>query len=275
MTGQDFARADRARLGYGGAPLIRLGTFGEPASLMHGEHAASGLVLRRKETGKSQELLLFLNKLGATWVSAPGTGAKNRFGAGTEPMMWGEFRLYQSPRRLYLKGVDVREDFWAMRGSPKTLRTAVKWCGELASRLIPGTQADSLLSLLWGSMKNLSSGLYPALLDIRFAWRWGNLWGLAPPLDACSSCGAKLGSEGDALFQMTSDGFMCRNCAEEAQTSGSAVIVGRLSTAEHDILQKAATLPKDKFLAWATNAPPPDSNLAARASWLYSFISVT
>jgi recombinational DNA repair protein (RecF pathway) len=190
-------------------------------------------------------------------------------------MMWGEFRLYQSPRRLYLKGVDVREDFWAMRGSPKTLRAAVKWCGELASRLIPGTQADSLLSLLWGSMKNLSAGLDPALLDMRFAWRWGNLWGLAPPLDACSCCGAKLDSELDVLFQMTSDGFMCRNCAAEIKTSGSAIPMGRLSAAEQDTLQKTATLPKDKFLLWAASAPAPDSNLAACASWLYSFISVT
>jgi DNA repair protein RecO (recombination protein O) len=246
---------------------------GDSPALLNGEHRAMGLVLRRKEAVKSQELLLFLGGLGAVWASAPGTGARNRFGAGTEPMMWGEFRLYQSPRRLYLKGAEVREDFLAIRGSHGTLRAAVRWCGEIASRLMPGAQADSLLSLLWGSMKNLSAGIAPALLDIRFAWRWGNLWGIAPPLDVCSSCGGRLVPSAGDFFQMTSDGFMCLGCAEEAKISGSAVLVGRMCAAEHEALRMAATLSKDRFVRWAADALPPDSSFAACSSWLYSFIN--
>jgi recombinational DNA repair protein (RecF pathway) len=188
-------------------------------------------------------------------------------------MMWGEFRLYQSPRRLYLKGVDVREDFWVLRGSPKLLRTAVKWCGEIASRLMPGAEADSLLSLLWGSMKNLAAGVPPLLLDIRFAWRWGNLWGLAPPLDACSSCGARLDAGEGGFFQMNPEGFLCRDCAAKTASSLVAPLAGRLNVSEHDILQKAATLPKEKFTSWASGTSLPTS-LTACPAWLYSFISV-
>jgi recombinational DNA repair protein (RecF pathway) len=138
---------------------------------------------------------------------------------------------------------------------------------------MPGAQADSLLNLLWGSMKNLSAGIGPALLDVRFAWRWGNLWGIAPPLDACSSCGAMLAPSAGDFFQMTSDGFMCRDCAEEAQDSGSAALLGRLCASEHDALLKAATLPKGRFLRWAADAPQPGSNFAECSSWLYSFIN--
>lgn len=247
--------------------------FGDSRALAQGYHEAQGIVLRRKDKGKSQDVLLFLSSLGATWASAPGTGSKNRFGAGTEPTMWGEFRLYQSPKRLYLKGVDVREDFWVLRGSPKPLRMAVKWCGELASRLLPGAESDSLLSLLWGSMKNLASGIDPMLLDLRFAWRWGNLWGLAPPLDACSYCGAKFRSGAGVFFQMTSEGFMCRGCAAKAGSSGTAAIGGHIGADAHDVLVKAATLPKGKFIPWASGISLPAAPLAACAPWLYSFIS--
>jgi DNA repair protein RecO (recombination protein O) len=257
-----------------GLSRISFAHFGDTRALAQGDHEAQGLVLRRKDSGKSQEVLLFLSSLGATWASAPGAGSKNRFGAGTEPMMWGDFRLYQSPKRLYLKGADVREDFWALRGSPKPLRTAVKWCGELASRLMPRAEADSLLSLLWGSMKNLAAGIHPLLLDIRFAWRWGNLWGLAPPLGSCASCGARMDSAEDVFFQMTSEGFMCRDCAAKAASSGVAALAGYLNASEHGILKKAATLPKEKFIAWASDASLSSVALAACPSWLYSFISV-
>ncbi|MDR0648742.1 MAG: DNA repair protein RecO C-terminal domain-containing protein [Synergistaceae bacterium] len=269
MTGQGSAYALSGRLGAAAVTF----TAGDAPALSNGDHRAMGLVLRRKEAVKSQELFLFLSGQGAVWASAPGTGAKNRFGAGTEPMMWGEFRLYQSPRRLYLKGVEVKEDFLAIRGSPRALRAAVRWCGELASRLLPGAQADSLLSLLWGSMKNLSAGIDPVLLDMRFAWRWANLWGIAPPLDVCSSCGTSLQSAGGNFFQMTSDGFMCRGCAEEARMSGSSDLMGLLGAAERDALLMAATLPKEGFVRWASDAPRPGSNFAACSSWLYSFIN--
>jgi DNA repair protein RecO (recombination protein O) len=243
-------------------------------SLIQGNHTASGVVLRRRESPKSQELLLFLSSLGAVWVSAPGAGGpKNRFGAGTEPMMWGEFTLYQSPRRLYLKGVDIREDFWNIRKSPRTLRTAIKWCGEIVSRLLPGAQSDDLLSLLWGCMKNLSCGLDPTLLDIRFAWRWGNLWGLAPQLDSCSSCGAAIDDKSPSALRRTSDGILCGKCSADARILNSVTLCGSLETFTLDLMRRAATLPREKFLSWASNTP----SLAALAdcpSWLYSFISV-
>jgi DNA repair protein RecO (recombination protein O) len=254
---------------------LKFQSLRESSAFPQGDHRASGVVLRRKDgTVSSQELLLFLRTHGATWVSAPGAdGPRNRFGAGTEPMMWGEFRLYQSPRRLYLKGVEVREDFWNIRRSPAALRTAVKWCGKLAARLMPGVEDDSLLSLLWGSMKNLSNGLRPLLLDIRFAWRWGNLWGVAPPLDSCVSCGARMNGGPDAL-RRTSEGFLCGDCsgrsgAEEAEDAASRPFTAPAFAA----LRNSATLPLDKFSAWASDAGICDSELSGCPPWLYSFLS--
>ena len=245
--------------------------------LRQGAHKASGLVLRRREgTAKSQELLLFLRTLGATWVSAPGAGsARNRFGGGIEPMVWGEYDLYQSPRRLYLKGVDVREDFLQIRTARNSLEMGVKWCGELARRLPAGLENDALLSLLWGSMRNLRAGVAPALLDLRFAWRWANLWGLAPPLDFCASCGRPLPERGraDDDLESASCGSLCRDgvlCGACGASGGIPLEWEALSS-----LRMAAMSPLEVFLAWQHRFKPAfGDNSRVLSGWLYSFLIV-
>jgi DNA repair protein RecO (recombination protein O) len=183
-------------------------------------------------------------------------------------MAWGEFLLYQSPRRLYLKAVDVREGFWGVRASPAALRMAVKWCCELSGRLMPGIESDNLLSLLWGSVKNLSVGLSPLLLDVRFAWRWGNLWGVAPSLDYCASCGASLDVT-SGCFAAGEDGLMCAGCVSLAAEARFKSI----SASALRALRDAATLPREKFSAWAAASASSGSALADCSSWLYSFLS--
>ena len=167
--------------------------------LPQGSYHADGVVLRRRETSpKSGDCLLFLRDMGALWAGAP--GPRSRFGGATEPMIWGRFILYQGPKRLYLKSVDIAEDFLSVRGSKKSLMCAAGWCRELGARLPLGYENNGVLSLFWGSMTNLSKGLCAALLDVRFAWRWGNIWGVAPSLDSCRECGSSLvsgrGAEG-------------------------------------------------------------------------------
>jgi DNA repair protein RecO (recombination protein O) len=186
-------------------------------------------------------------------------------------MMWGEFRLYQSPRRLYLKEVDVREDFWGVRGSKNALRSAVRWCGELAARLMPGVESDPLLSLFWGSMRNLANGLDPRLIDIRFVWRWGNLWGVAPSLGFCSSCGRPVEGEGAAL---SSDGLLCESCFYGKDSDGYESRRHRPLSAQTLLtVESAVSLPRDRFSAWASSGPLFDpAELSELASWLYSFL---
>lgn len=231
-------------------------------SLPQGGYKSRGVVLRRKEgSARSFELLLFLNGHGAVWVGAPGAdGAKNRFGGGTEPMMWGDFDLYQSPRRLYLKGVDVREHFWTVRRSASRLKMAVKWCGELAKRLPPGVENDNLLSLFWGVVKALSAGVQPALLDLRFAWRWANLWGVAPQLDRCVGCGCRI--EERAAWYRGEDGAVCGTC-RAANLAGVPVEGEALRIAAN-----AAMLPREAFLAWAADARADKAE--ELAAWLYA-----
>ncbi len=64
--------------------------------------------------------------MGPVWVSAPASKTKCRFGGATEPLVWAEFTLYQSPSRLYLQGAEIREDFISLRSSAEKLKTALR-----------------------------------------------------------------------------------------------------------------------------------------------------
>ena len=180
-----------------------------PDSIPQGPHRSSGVVLRGSGYSGSR-CHIFLRGLGAVWAGAP--GSRNRFGGGIEPMTWGIFDLYRSPRALYLKGVDIREDFLSLRSSRRSLLLAVKWCRDLSSRLQPLHENDSVLSLLWRCVKFLEGGASPLLLDVRFAWRWGNIWGVATSLERCSLCLSPIGGDSGPA-SLTRDGFVCRYCA--------------------------------------------------------------
>ncbi len=247
-------------------------SFGHPDQLSQGDHRAHGVVLRRREGSRSsQELLLFLKRMGAIWVSAPGAdGAKTRFGGGTEPLVWGVFDFYQSPRRLYLKSVDVREDFLFLRASPRKLSVAVNWCLHLAKSIPAGHECDDLLSLLWGSLKNLALDIDPRLVDLRFAWRWGSLWGVAPSLESCCACGGNLDCTEEARIVWMEDGLLCTRCSASRPLAADAP---SMSFAVLQEIRRAAMLPRDQFLAWTKTVPSDAIGLLGdSARRFYSFL---
>lgn len=253
---------------------MTLRSFGPSDQLPQGNHRAYGVVLRRREGSRgSQELLLFLKGMGAAWVSAPGAdGAKNRFGGGTEPLVWGLFDFYQSPRRLYLKSVDVREDFLGFRTSPKKLSTAVNWCRLLAKNIPVGHECDDLLSLLWGSLKNLALGIDPRLVDLRFAWRWGSLWGVAPSLENCCACGSGLHCAEEAEAVWVEDGLFCARCSASLSLDDGALPISFALLQE---IRRAAMLPREQFLTWAMTVPPEMAGaLGDNVRRLYSFLDM-
>ena len=231
-------------------------------------------MLRRKGgSSNSWDILLFLSGIGSVWVNAPGAdGAKNRFGAGTEPMIWGEFHLYQSANRLYLKGVEVREHFWSIRKSRGSLTAAVKWLGAVAATLPLGLESDSLLSLLWWSMKNLSVGVSPILLDVRFAARWCGIWGRAPSLSECALCG-KSPDPGAHPCHMTSAGLVCGSCRANLNAVRDIAFYKEISSVTAYELKCSAMLSKDNFFAWAKGRKPSEPNeMRECAAWLYTLL---
>lgn len=202
-------------------------------------------MLLRKEASKGgRSLLLFLRGFGPRWVGAPSSGGKNRFGGGAEPMVWGSFSLYQSPSRLYIQSVDVKEDFISLRKSPAALACAARIYRLTADEAPTACENDGLLRTLWSAMLQLRDGALPAAVEFRCMWRILASMGTAPSLEYCSGCGERLA--GGGVF--TGEGILCGRCA--AQAKGAPLSERELLT-----LRAAAALPHAKFVEWAAKRP--------------------
>lgn len=209
--------------------------------LPQGYYSSSGTVLARRDAvGEGYSLLLFLRGLGPVWVGAPSSGSRSRFGGGTEPLTWGEFSLYQSPLRLYVKGIEIREDFLCVRSSPEKLLCAMRLYRLTAKEAPVGGENDLLLKALWSSMLQLKEGAPCGAVEFRFMWKMLNVMGAAPTPELCVNCGMKL--DGGGVF--TEGGFLCSRCAVESH--GEV-----LSGDELKLIRASISLAHDKFIAWA------------------------
>lgn len=177
-----------------------------------GLESASGVVLARGEAGEGDLLLtLFLKGRGLVRVFARGAAAgRVRFGGGTEPLVWGSFRLHRGRGGgTYLSAVDVADGMIPLRKRPEAIRAAVRWARLLMRHLMTECPADELLANLYWNMRLLAASGVPAeAAEWRFLWRWLSAWGLAPDLDRCARCGRSGGS-----FFWTGEGLVCPACA--------------------------------------------------------------
>lgn len=212
----------------------------EIEKLPQGYYKQVGTVLQRRDSsGEGQSLLLFLRDMGPMWVSAPASKTKCRFGGATEPLVWAEFDLYQSPARLYLQGAEVKEDFISLRSSADKLKSALKLYKRLSKTLMVGHESNNTLTLLWSSMLLLKENCPVDIVEYRFTWRLLKEAGLAPSLQYCVACGSKL----DDGAVWTNDGLICGACSGPCKTD--------LDTESLRSLRLAALLNHEKFIEWS------------------------
>ncbi len=202
---------------------------------------ASGAVLRRVDSPEGERRVhLLLKGLGPVWAGAPGAArGKGRFGGATEPLVWGVFSLYKGPRRLYLRDVEVREDFWNLRKVPQALRRAVAWSRLISRNSLEAHSCDALVALFFWSLRNLEVGADDEVAEWRFLWKWLRSLGIAPRLDRCVGCGKVL-----ARAIWTDDALLCRECV--GQMTGRSVEGALLRQ-----LNQAVMLSRDPFIEWS------------------------
>ena len=212
----------------------------ETDKLPQGYYKQVGTVLQRRDSsGEGQSLLLFLRDMGPMWVSAPASKTKCRFGGATEPLVWAEFDLYQSPARLYLRGAEVKEDFLSLRSSADKLKSALKLYKRLSKTLMVGHESNNTLTLLWSSMLLLKENCPVVMVEYRFTWRLLKEAGLAPSLQYCVECGSKL----DDGAGWTNDGLICRACSGPDKKD--------LDADSLRSLRFTALLNHEKFIEWS------------------------
>ena len=161
-------------------------------SIPQGFLRQTGVVLRRDVSAEGNvSLYLLLKGTGPVWASAPGAGkGRIRFGGGVEPLTWGIFNLYKGARKFYLKSVEVKEDFWALRSSAEGLRTLLEWDGLLCRHLAPGLPCDDVAAHFYWCSVLVRDGADPGAAGWRFL-RGGLIPGGLPLLSTDVSSAAK------------------------------------------------------------------------------------
>lgn len=225
-----------------------------------GHYRQLGVVLKSQPSGeRGKNLFLLLRGFGPVWVSVPGAAsARSQLSGATEPLVWGYFTLYRSPRRTYVKEVEVQEDFWSLRQDRTKLATALRLCGHLLRFSLPGHPQDELMPLLYWSFKALENGTEASAVEFRFLYRWSSFLGISPRLDHCGSCG------NPADFGLlTAEGLTCGPClGKVSRQSGLA-----LGEMQLNRLRKAVMLSGKEFRAAAFGGD--EDHLFRRASALF------
>ncbi|HOO62886.1 MAG TPA: DNA repair protein RecO C-terminal domain-containing protein [Synergistaceae bacterium] len=213
-----------------------------------GQFRVTGVVLHRKDLSSSlRTLYLWCREKGPFWVFAPGSGRGKISRGYTEPLVWGEFHLYKSPRGIYLKVADLREDFWDFRKSPRKMREALQWAGLLKKNLLAEHPEDALLRVFYWSLILLREGAPLPPLRWRFLWKWLSLWGRAPDLWRCEHCG-KLLEENPAYTQGARTGFLCPLCGNSSGGLEATLVLQEL--------RKAVMLSRSDFRNYSFTLTP-------------------
>jgi len=215
----------------------------EPSpSLSQGHYRQMGVVLKSQPSGeRGKNLFLLLREFGPVWVSVPGAAsARSQLSGATEPLVWGYFTLYRSPRRTYVKEVEVQEDFWSLRQDGTKLTTALRLCGHLLRFSLPGHPQDELMPLLYWSFKALENGTEAGAVEFRFLYRWSSILGISPRLDRCGSCGNPA-----SYGLLTIEGLTCGSCLGKVSRQYGLA----LGEMELNRLRKAVMLSGKEFRA--------------------------
>ena len=170
----------------------------------------TGVVLRREISPEGDiRLMCLFRGDGVHWLSLPGGGrGRVRLGGSTEPLTWGVFSFYKGRNRSFLKEIEVKKDFWGLRNMQESLKFALGWCRLLSEVLPYQHPVDEVIPIFFWALELLEDRRDPWGMDLRFLWRVLKVWGVAPSLSSCGSCGKRL-SEGT-----WKDGvFLCPVCS--------------------------------------------------------------
>jgi DNA repair protein RecO (recombination protein O) len=181
------------------------------------------LILRGMPVGDQDRLLTMLSAdLGVITVSARGVGRNgNRLAAATQPMMYGEYVLFQGISRYSLNQGEVIASFFDLALEPERYERAVRMLSMSADAgMVPEAASEVLeltLHALHRLMPNAKVPMDPDLVVGIFELKMLQISGLTPHLTGCVRCGT---SGIDRIrFSHGHGGFLCETCDPEDPTA--------------------------------------------------------
>lgn len=121
---------------------------------------APGVVLSRRNAGEADRVaVLFTEELGKLTVRFTGVNrAAGKLKAISEPLVWGEYRLYLSPKSEFGKVIGGRiiDSFPALRDDLRLTAEALSCCELLASLTVERNPSPAKYRLICGALGALS-----------------------------------------------------------------------------------------------------------------------
>ena len=171
-----------------------------------------GIVLRETAYNEADtHLVLLLKERGKLVVSAKGARKpKSKLNAAAQPFVYAEFVLFEGDGFYSLASAEVIESFYRLREDFARYCHAAYFL-ELADRfLLREMDVREPLRLILRGLQALARGVPGAeLVSAIFTYKFLQLEGYSPVMDACAFCGGEIGG-GKLLF--AAEGLCCADC---------------------------------------------------------------
>lgn len=177
-----------------------------------------GLVIRSVDVKDSDRLItIFTEQMGA--VSAMARGArslKSRKMSSTMQFCYGNFVLYGSGDKMWVKEAELIESFFDIRNSIEGLALA-GYIAEVLSYVTVSMAENELLRLSLNSLYAIASGKYRLdKVKAAFEIRTASILGFMPDVLACHACGERAG---DFYFDIMGGEVECAACRKSRELS--------------------------------------------------------
>lgn len=222
--------------------------------------AINGIVLKEKETGENDKLLLVLTaERGKIWVCAKGgRSIKSAKSAVCRPFTYAELEIYEKHERLWLSGGSPLNSFFAYKPNLKGYSLAA-YIAEICEEITVEGEGDynenlNILRATLNAFFAIEKELYP-FSQIKSAYELfaASVSGFSPDLYGCLRCNCEINQDTQGLWlDVMNGGIVCGKCLSKSST---AELLGELDAYETRNILLPLDLPSLMAMRYCILAP--------------------
>lgn len=182
-----------------------------------------GVVIKQRNIGEKDAIITILTgEYGVIEASARGVKAmKSKLQAGTQPLSFCEFTLFQGKSSYIINDAECLESFYNIRLDVEKFSLASYFCEIIAYAAMPEENASEVTRLLLNTLYVISKSLCEDMfVKAVFEFKFMCISGFSPDLSCCSACGSTELSGGALLL---SDGIcVCADCEKGCANNSKA-----------------------------------------------------
>ena len=184
--------------------------------------AIDGLILKEKESGENDKLLLVLTaERGKVWVCAKGgRSIKSQKSAVCRPYTYAELELYEKHERIWLSGGAPHNSFFAYQPNLESYSLAAYICEICEEITGEGEDATTVLRATLNTFFALEKGLYPhRLIKAAYEVFAASVSGFCPELNYCIKCQKEIKEQNELWLDVMNGGVLCPECMSKKSSA--------------------------------------------------------